>query len=175
MSETFMGQIIPWPLPYAPEGWAFCDGKSIQIAQNAALFALIGNNFNSFNSNQYFLLPDLRGKVIIGTGQAPGSTINYTLGLYDGHNQVILTEKGLPSHSHQTSVSSARAVTNTPQGNVPAKADTDLYAPPGTPQASQNTLPVGLPVGYNWPVDIVQPYVALNYIICVYGYFPEPA
>lgn len=69
--DPFVGEITIWPANFAPYGYAFCDGQLLSISQNAALFSLIGNYFGG-NGTTTFALPDLRGRVPVGTGQGPG-------------------------------------------------------------------------------------------------------
>ena len=59
--EAFLGQIELFPFTFAPEGWAKCEGQSLSIAQNTALFSLLGVNFGG-DGRTTFSLPDLHGK-----------------------------------------------------------------------------------------------------------------
>ncbi len=164
----FIGQIMPWAPNFAPQDWAFCNGREIQVSQNTALFALIGNKYGG-NGTSTFAVPDLRGRVIMGAGNGPGLTPRL-LGDKGGVETVVLTEDQLPPHTHtfQVPATSDRATTDNPVGNVPAKGDMDLYASTGT--SSQNMISSA--TGANSPVSIMQPYCVMNYIICLNGSFP---
>ena len=78
MSQPFLGEIRTTGHNFAPRGWAFCDGRLLAISQNDALFALIGTTYGG-DGQVTFALPDLQGRVVIGTGQGPGSATNYVL------------------------------------------------------------------------------------------------
>lgn len=159
MSEPFLGQIMLVPYNFAPRGWAFCNGQILPIAQNTALFSLLGTTFGG-NGQTTFALPDLRGRVPLSSGQGPGLG-NYDLGEIGGLESVTLTTNqmpahshGLPSHTHQgpahTHLAPAHthavtgltdsASTGVPTSNLPASAarGTNLYAPP-----SSNTTTMG--------------------------------
>ena len=106
MSEPFLGQIMLVPYNFAPRGWAFCAGQIMPIAQNTALFSLLGTTIGG-NGQTTFALPDLRGRVPNSSGQGPGLA-NYDLGQVGGFESITLTANampahihGLPSHTHQ--------------------------------------------------------------------------
>ena len=168
MSDFYLGQIMIWPSTFAPKGWAFCDGRQLPIEQNSTLYSLLGGIYGTDNKT-YFCLPDLRGKVIVGAADQYNGSSKYALGKSGGAESVVLTVDQLPSHSHPIAVSSSRAVSDNPMGNVPAKADMDIYAPASTGQAGQNTLPTGK----GEPVSIIQPYLAINYLIAIEGVYPQ--
>ena len=61
---------------FAPRTFALCDGQLLAIAQNTALFSLLGTIYGG-DGITTFALPDLRGRVplhIGGTGAGPGLT-----------------------------------------------------------------------------------------------------
>src|SRR5438132_6311276 len=98
MSSPFLGMIILVPYNFAPRGWAFCNGQILPIAQNTALFSLIGIQFGG-NGQTTFALPNLQSRVVIGAGQGPGLS-NYDLGQAGGIEHVTLTTQQLPLHTH---------------------------------------------------------------------------
>ncbi|MDX9753525.1 MAG: tail fiber protein [bacterium] len=169
MADFYIGQIMPWAPNFAPMYWAFCDGSLLSLAQNQALYALIGTMYGG-NGTTNFALPDLRGRVIVGAGQGSGLT-NRSLGEKGGLESVTLTVNQLPVHNHEFRVaaSSGRATTDNPVGNVPARADMDLYAASGA--LTQKNW-ASSPAGGGTPVSVMQPYLVLNYIICLQGIFP---
>src|SRR6478672_10112699 len=98
MSEPFLAEIIMFAGNFAPRGWAFCQGQILSIAQNTALFSLLGTTYGG-NGQTTFALPDLRGRVPVGTGQGPGLS-NYDLGQVSGSESVTLTVSQMPAHNH---------------------------------------------------------------------------
>ncbi len=98
MSEAYIGQVIAVGFNFAPVGWALCDGSLLPISQNTALFSLIGTTYGGDGVNT-FALPDLRGRVAIGQGQAAGLQ-SYALGQPGGSETVALTAGQFAAHSH---------------------------------------------------------------------------
>lgn len=98
MSEPFIGQIVMFAGNFAPRGWAFCQGQIMSIAQNTALFSILGTTYGG-NGQTTFALPDLRGRVPAGTGQGPGLP-DVTMGEMAGSPSVTLTINNLPAHNH---------------------------------------------------------------------------
>jgi microcystin-dependent protein len=94
----FLGEVTPFAGNFAPAGWAMANGQLLSIAQNTALFALLGTTYGG-NGQTTFALPDLRGRSVIGTGQGPGLS-DRSLGEQDGVPNVTLTVANLPSHDH---------------------------------------------------------------------------
>lgn len=103
--DCFIGTILPWPMDWAPEGWALCNGQELQIVQNQALFSLLGTKFGG-NGTTTFKLPDLRGCVPVGMGLAPTNT-NYLLGQTGGAATTTLSIANLPAHNHQATFNPA--------------------------------------------------------------------
>ncbi len=97
--EPFLGQIMQVGFPFAPSGWATCAGQTLPISQNAALFSLLGTNFGG-NGVSTFQLPDLQGRVAIGTGTSGTGAGTYTQGEVGGNQQVSLGNSQLPVHTH---------------------------------------------------------------------------
>jgi microcystin-dependent protein len=179
--DQFLATILLWPCNFAPNGWAFCAGQILPIAQNTALFSLIGT-FYGGNGTTTFQLPDFRSRVPIGVGQGLGLS-PYELGQIGGTESVTLLTNNLPTHSHTFTVSanSTNATDSTPKagyslaapydsvnflsigGYVNAAPDTQLNIGTGTTST----------VGNNIPVGITQPYLAVNYIIALTGIFPS--
>jgi microcystin-dependent protein len=116
MSDAFIGQIKLVPYSFAPRGWAFCNGQLLSIAQNTALFSLLGTQYGG-NGIQTFALPDLRGRVAThyGNGQVQGER--------SGSETVTLIESQLPSHTHQLAVSSSPGFLDHVAGEVLAATD----------------------------------------------------
>jgi microcystin-dependent protein len=144
----------------------------MSIAQNSALFALLGTTFGG-NGQTTFALPDLRGRVPIHPGQGPGLS-NYVLGQQGGVEGVTLLSTQIPAHSHPFNVSSAAGTATTP-GNTTVMAASSArdkvygaVAPDGTLSAQA----VGN-AGGNQAHTNVQPYLTVNFIIALQGIFPS--
>ena len=190
MSSPFLGMIILVPYNFAPRGWGFCNGQILPIAQNTALFSLIGTQFGG-NGQTTFALPNLQSRVVIGAGQGPGLS-NYDLGQVGGNENVTLTQNELPTHTHVVTLNGLGATANvknaagnqqSPVGNVPAIEEaagvTATYsnAAPDAAMAA-GAISVGgtasaSPTGGSTPFDIVQPYLTLHYCIALEGIFPS--
>lgn len=165
--EPFIGQIMMFAGNFAPRGWAFCDGQLLPIAQNTALFSLIGTTYGG-DGKTTFALPDLRGRVPLHQGDGPGLS-PYRLGERTGGEQVTLTQSNLPAHSHSFSASNQGADDDVPAGN--ALAAGQIYQG-GTPNTPLNAATVGS-TGGSQPFRVVQPLLAINFVIALQGIFPS--
>ena len=172
--EAFIGTIMAWPIAWAPEGWALCQGQTLNISQHQALFSLLGTTYGG-NGTTTFALPNLAGRVIIGVGQGAG-TSNYQLGQAGGVETVALSANQLPAHNHSIPANTNPAGISTPSATaVLSQAVTEdtgegckLYT---TAAANSSIAPTGI-AGQNAAHPNVQPYLALNYIICLNGLYP---
>lgn len=177
MSQPFLGQLAIFAGNFAPVGWAFCNGQTLSIAENTALFSLIGT-FYGGDGVTTFNLPDLRSRVPVHQGQGPGLS-SYVIGQTAGSETVTLLTQQLPSHTHTFSAAAA-ADTNTPAGTLLASeggtgaSQVSIYAPFDTTAANMTTLlPAGITsAGGSQPHENRQPYLAINYIIALEGIFP---
>ncbi len=168
MSEPFLGEIRMFSFGFAPVGWALCDGQLLSIAQNTALFALLGTTYGG-DGVSTFALPNLEGRVPLHMGQnASGSS--YLIGQVGGSETATLSVNQLPAHSHPAIAHKGTATTSTPAGNAPAAASSDIYG--GTPNANMNHGMIGA-TGGGQPLPIVQPYLTLNFCIALQGIFPS--
>ena len=176
--EGTIGEIRIFAGNFAPRNWAFCEGQLLPIAQNSALFSILGTIYGG-DGRTTFALPDLRGRVPIGPGHGPGLS-DYREGQKGGVETVTLNITQIPSHTHSASGTvtplarvGAGDETN-PAGGYMANANSDLYADSGsTPMgASPVTINVGNSGG-NQSHENRQPYLAIYYIICMYGIFPS--
>ena len=61
MSEPFIGEIRIFGCNFAPRGWAFCQGQLLPIAQNTALFSILGTTYGG-DGRTTLALPDLQGR-----------------------------------------------------------------------------------------------------------------
>jgi microcystin-dependent protein len=169
MADPFVAEIRLFGFNFAPRGWAFCNGQLLPIAQNTALFSLLGTNYGGNGVNN-FALPDLQGRVPRGTGQGPGLS-NVDLGEQGGSASVTLTVDQVPSHAHVVRGINAPATENDPQDHVlalPTTPGMGAFAPGsgGTPMAAVE------PVGGNLPHNNLQPSLVVNFCIAMQGVYP---
>lgn len=162
--EGYIGQVILFAGTFAPRSWAFCFGQILSIAQNTALFSILGTTYGG-NGQTTFALPDLRGRVPVGQGQAPGLA-GVSLGQMAGANVETLDMSQMPPHTHSVGATNSDQTTNRPGGAVPAKGG--AYGVPAT-----TTLAPSGVAGGGQPHNNMQPYLGLNYIICLEGIFPS--
>jgi microcystin-dependent protein len=183
--DAFLGEVKLFAGNFAPRGWAFCDGQQIAISQNTALFALLGSTYGG-DGRTTFALPDLRGRVVVGPRRGNGLS-NFIAGQQGGSQTNTLNTSQLPSHSHTASgvirASSAKATTKDPTGNYFASAiqvsgrdinEVSSYAP--TKNVDMNADAINVTVGTTGSgveFNNLQPFLAINYIICLNGIFPS--
>ena len=168
--DPYLGQLMLVPYNFCPRGWAPAEGQILSIAQNTALFALIGTTYGG-NGQTTFALPDLRGRVPISQGQGPGLA-PYTLGEESGTEFQTLTINQMPAHTHQAYGSGNSPVSLGPSNFEVATQDrVRMYAPPGAevPMAPQM---IGV-AGGGQPFDNRSPYLALQWCINLDGIFPS--
>jgi len=166
MSEPFLGEIRCFAFNFAPLGWAMCNGDTMSIAQNTALFSLLGTTYGG-NGQSTFALPDLRGRVGMHLGQGPGLT-NRNEGESAGEEIHTLLTTEIPAHTHGIAAAAAQT-TNRPAGAVAARGG--VYASAGDGTQMQ---PTGQSGG-SQPHNNLQPYLVLNYCIALQGIFPSRA
>ena len=174
MSQPFLGEIKIFGGNFAPRGFAFCAGQLLSIAQNDALFMLIGTTYGG-DGQSTFGLPDLRGRLPIHQGSGPGLT-GRTLGEAAGTETETLTTAQVPTHTHALQASSKPATTSTPGNSVVLGQTTggELYAiPPAAPDATLAAASVSS-AGGSQPHNNLQPYLGLSFVIALEGIFPSP-
>ncbi|SFW19168.1 phage tail protein [Chitinophaga sancti] len=179
--ENFIGEIRAFSYGRAPKGWIPCNGQLLPLAQNQALFALIGVYYGGNGMNN-FQLPNLNGRTILGTGVSASGT-NYSIGQPGGSETVTLTPNTLPQHNHLLRVSSAYDL-GTPSTNflgnpdikgtspVSNKANVNLYSPLVS-SAMTVMGPCITSTGNNMPHENRQPFLVINYCIATQGVFPS--
>lgn len=169
--DPFIGEIKLVPYNFAPQGWALCQGQILPIAQNTALFSLLGTTYGG-NGQTTFALPDLQGRAIIHTGQGPGLS-PVDLGEESGVESVTLLTNQMPAHTHAFQVQSGNATDLGSSGNFVAKSTGSVGSIYGT--SAGGTMPTNTiqPVGGNQPHSNMQPYLVLNYCIALQGIFPQ--
>jgi microcystin-dependent protein len=177
MSEPFIGQIIIFGGNFAIRGYAMCNGQILSIAQNTALFSILGTTYGG-NGQTTFALPNLQSRVPIHFGQGPGLS-SYSLGQQAGTENTTLTQNNLPSHSHAlNSNAGGKGNAAVPTNNflgvgvVPSSSETtnNYNSAAGTNPLAPGSI--GL-TGGSQPFSLLQPYLALNFQIALEGIFPS--
>ena len=176
MAEPFTGQISIFGFNFAPINWATCQGQLVPIQQNTALFSLLGTTFGG-NGTSNFALPNMQGNVAVGQGQLLGGS-TYDMGEVGGASQVGLSRDEAPTHVHNFMTTISIADKNTAAGNALARVQISAQ-PKNTVGNLYNTnksdtpmnAPIS-PVGNGLTHDNRQPYLVLNYCICLRGVFP---
>ncbi|MBA4008152.1 MAG: phage tail protein [Hyphomonas sp.] len=179
MADPFIAEIRLFGFNFAPRGYAFCDGSIVGIAQNTALFALLGTAFGG-DGRTTFGLPDLRGRAAVGAGQGPGLT-QRNLGSSGGQATVALITSEMPAHTH--TLNSATLSPQNPAQNVASPTNqallglsspNNIYIDPVVPDTALNPSSI-TPAGAGSPHENTQPYLAVNFCIAVQGIFPPRA
>lgn len=198
--EAYVGTILLWPVNFAPDGWAFCDGSLLPVNGNQALFSLIGTTYGG-NGQTNFALPDLRGRVPVCASALPGPGMShaYQLGEKGGLESNTLTAAQMPAHNHLASATGVASAVSTPisipavtgsaadvikPGNTvvlgkmgsamysSATPDTTLEQFTANGTVTPNVTVAIANAGNNAPVENRQPYLGLNFIICLNGTYP---
>ena len=174
MSEPYIGEIRMFGGNFAPTGWALCDGQLLSIAQNSALFSILGTTFGG-NGQTTFALPDLRGRVPMHWGQGPGLTPR-TIGESSGSETVTLLSTQMPAHTHTLNANSGQGDSFTPPGAVPAGAVDSTQQPlniySSTINTTMNPAAIGA-AGGSQPHQNMQPYLCVTFIIALQGIYPS--
>jgi microcystin-dependent protein len=163
--DPFVGQIMMVAFNFAPKGWALCNGQLLPIAQNTALFSLIGTYYGG-DGRTTFALPNLQGRVPIHQGSSVG-TSNYAIGTSGGVEHVTLLVNNLPAHSHTANCNTALGSNSNPAKNFWAEAP--AYATSANSQMAATAVGT---TGGNQPVTVVQPFLCVNFIIALTGIYP---
>jgi microcystin-dependent protein len=170
MSDPFLGEVRVFGFNFPPRGWAVCNGAVLPLAQNTALFSLLGV-FYGGNGLSTFGLPDLRGRAALGTGQGPGLS-DRQLGQLTGAATHTLTAAEVPAHSH--TLNATASATSSVPGPTLSLANTGNGAPayriPGTvvPMSAASLASAG----GSQPHENRQPYLGLMFCIALQGVFP---
>ena len=170
--DGYIGEIRMVGFNFAPRNWAMCDGQLLSIASNTALFSILGTTYGG-NGTTNFALPDLRGRAPIHAGFSQGPGLSQVdLGQMSGQQTVSLIQQNIPIHNHLINGTSADGTSGDPTGNIPA--NTKLLDKEYSNAAANTTMnPImAAPVGQNIPVNNMQPYTGVYYVICTQGIFP---
>ncbi|HUA22279.1 MAG TPA: tail fiber protein [Bryobacteraceae bacterium] len=166
MASPYVGEIRIFAGNFAPVGWEFCEGQLLPITEYETLFQLIGTTYGG-DGESTFALPDLRGRFPVHVGAG------FVVGQSAGAETVTLTDEDLPSHTH-TAVASGGGNVVSPQNafwSTDPFGNTAAYTtPPATP-ANMNANAIGN-TGGGQPHENRQPYLAVSFIISMFGVFP---
>jgi microcystin-dependent protein len=167
--DPYLGEIRAVGFNFAPANWMLCDGQLMSIAENEALYQLLGTTYGG-DGQSSFALPDLQGRIPIGTGQGTGLS-PYALGATGGMEAVVLAEATMPSHSHRFAASLNQANTKLPANAVLGATDDIALYGDAAPTESLAGASIG-PSGGSQPHTNLQRYLVINYILNVAGGVP---
>lgn len=172
-----MGEIKIFAGSFAPRGWMLCQGQTLSLNQYTALFSIIGTTYGG-DGQTTFQLPNLGGRAPLGTGNSPG-TSRYEYGQIGGTENVTISPQQMPAHTHTMSVNTeAPTVGLATNAFLGFNANTEtgdaipFYSATATAGASLNPGAIA-PSGGSQPLNVVTPYLAMNYIIAFEGVYPS--
>lgn len=168
MSDQYLGEIRMFAGTYAPDGWALCDGQLLPIAQNEALYTLLGTTYGG-DGRTTFGVPDMRGRVPISMGSGGGG--NYALGQSGGTETVTLVETQMPAHQHLPGAQSAPSEEPLPTNNVWSATQAFEQPASGTALVAMNANAISS-TGGNQAHANIMPFMPLSFIIATQGLFP---
>ena len=165
MADPFIGEIRIFGGNFAPVGWALCDGHLLSISQYTALFSILGTLYGG-DGVHTFAVPNLQGRTVVGPGGA------YTQGELGGQESIKLTVGQLPAHSHPLNSTATPGTSDLPKGNAIASGSgSSLFVPKVTPDQPMADNSVGL-TGSGQPINVLSPFLVINFIIALQGIFP---
>lgn len=179
MADPFIGNVMLVAFNFVPSNWAACNGQLLPINQNQALFSLLGTQYGG-NGTTTFALPDLRSRVPVGFSQGPGLA-NIQIGERAGVESVTVLATNIPAHTHTLNGQSGTGTTSVPgTGTVLARTVVDdgtgvISYSSTAPNTSLAATSISATTGGSTPVGIRNPYLGLQYIICLAGIFPSRA
>ena len=172
MSDQYVGEIRQVGFIFAPQGWALCNGQLMSIAQNTALFSLLGTNFGG-DGRTTFGLPNLQGNLALGIGQGNGLS-SYSIGDTVGSSSVTLTLSQMGVHNHPALAESGRAAATlgSPVNNAWGKSGVgDSPYSTATPNVTMSANATSVAGGGSAHNNLM-PYLVINYIIALQGIYP---
>ena len=166
MAQPYVGEIRMFAGNFAPAGWMFCDGRLLAISENETLFQLIGTTYGG-DGESTFALPDLESRVPMHQGNG------FILAETGGVEEVTLTVSQIPAHSHPFLATLNPGATTNPQPNLVSDSPN---IKPYIEDVASVAMAAGTisPVGGSQPHTNLQPFLAINFIISLFGIFPSP-
>ncbi|MEI8595198.1 phage tail protein [Photobacterium sp. Hal280] len=171
MSTRYLSEITLFAGPYAPVQWAYCAGTLLPIANNEALYSLLGIT-NGGDGRTSFALPDLQGRVPVGMGQGSGLTLRRQ-GQKIGQENVQLTVDNLPNHSHALQASANLALSPEPSAALVLGQANQYFADPAAEDLVEMQQAAIASTGDGRAHANMAPSLALNFIICTAGVYPS--
>lgn len=176
MAEPFIGEIRLFPYNFAPRGWAFCDGQLLPIAENTALFSLIGTIYGG-DGRTTMGLPNLEARATLAEGRGPGLSY-YRLGERSGTPMVTLSEAQLPTHNHAANAMRALGTSGEPSGNLMAGTDNvPTFMPYVRDAATQPKVDMSSSAlansGGSQAHENRQPFLVIPFCIALMGLYPS--
>ena len=169
--DPFVAEIRIFPFNFAPKGWAFCNGQTLPLSQNTALFSLLGITYGG-DGKSNFKLPNMQGNAPMHPGRGPGLSL-HDLGETGGSDTVTLLESEIPAHSHNLMAQSSTASKPSPAGNSFARVSgATPYLPPAGAALAQMSNQAVTPAGGGQPHNNMMPYLTLNFCIALQGVYP---
>ncbi|AMY03077.1 tail fiber protein [Mesorhizobium ciceri] len=163
---VYIGEIRMFAGNFAPAGWMFCQGQTIPISENDALFQLIGTTYGG-DGEETFKLPNLASRVPLHQGTG------FIIGQTGGVEDVTLNIQQMTGHTHAMLATTSISSQTSPANNVVAQSSTGKLYVEDTPTANLANPVVGM-TGGGWPHTNLQPYLCVNFIISLFGVFPTP-
>jgi microcystin-dependent protein len=177
MSSPYLAQILMFSGNFAPKNYALCNGQTLSIQQNQALFSLLGTTYGG-NGVQTFQLPNLQSSLPLGFGQGPGLSF-YNLGQTGGNASVTLTQSTIPTHSHTfnatTTIASAPAIGSTLLPAQPTVTSASAYAAGSSPALVLDAMATNAcgVAGGSQPHNNLMPSLCITFAIALAGVFPS--
>lgn len=175
MAEPYLGEIRIFGFSFTPRGWASCNGQLVSIAQNSALYSVLGTTFGG-DGQTTFALPNMQGNAPMEWGSGPTLTPR-TIGQVLGEPNVTLIVTEIPSHNHMlygaTTTDATQSVpTPTPLAQLGGGNPGQVYTTTATPPVAFSPKAIG-PAGQSQPHDNLQPMLVLNFCMAMEGLFPS--
>ena len=165
MSSPFIGEIRMFAGNFAPAGWAFCNGALMAIDQNTALFQLIGTTYGG-DGQTTFALPDLQSRIPVHVGPS------FALAQTGGAETVTLTAAQIPAHGHVPLGASSASQPGPGNGVWANTGDVTAYSTTNPPPVQMAAAALGS-AGGGQPHDNLMPFLAVNFILSLFGIFPS--
>jgi microcystin-dependent protein len=179
MSDQYLGEIRMVGFNFAPVGWALCNGQTLSISQNTALFSLLGTTYGG-NGTSTFQLPNLQSRFPLHQGTGVGLP-TYVIGQSAGSPNTTLLSTNLPAHTHPLNITNAAGTQSDPTGALIAQINSGGKPPvlntlefaTGSTTGSMAATAIGPNAGGSVPISIQPAYLTVNFVIALVGIFPS--
>jgi microcystin-dependent protein len=165
MAQPYVGEIRMVGFSFPPVGWAFCNGAPMPISEYDTLFTLIGTTYGG-DGQETFNLPNLSSRVPLHMGSG------FQIGDLAGTEQETISVQQTPKHTHPLTATSSLGTATNPVGQILAQSSTGQAYQLDTPNTNLNGQAVSI-VGGSQPHDNLQPYLAISFVISLFGIFPS--